>query len=153
MFAFLHLMAILSFALNFETDATLHPPKCNETLIEQINNYWQSNGGVPKNIHETVSIYWEHARLQSQLNTDVSEPATSCLENTWTIACYYLSVAPKTIHTHKLTIQCYDLCWFWYFPIWSIRFMSKENQFLILSTVRLLTSLFCYLEYSDLLFS
>lgn len=57
MFAFLLLMAILSFALNVETDAALHPPKCNETLIEQINNYWQNNGGVPKNIHETVSIY------------------------------------------------------------------------------------------------
>lgn len=57
MFALLLLMAILSFALNFETDAALHPPKCNETLIEQINNYWKNNGGVPKNIHETVSIY------------------------------------------------------------------------------------------------
>lgn len=57
MFALLLLVAIFSLALSVEDKSLLHPPKCNDTLVSKIYNYWQENGGVPQNINDDVSMY------------------------------------------------------------------------------------------------
>lgn len=56
MFAALILVAIFSSALPFEAEAQQHLYKCNESDIRKIYAYWHSNGGVPQQITERVSI-------------------------------------------------------------------------------------------------
>lgn len=57
MFALLLLEAIFSLALFVEDGSLLRLPKCNETLVSKIYNYWHENGGVPQNIIDDVSMY------------------------------------------------------------------------------------------------
>lgn len=56
MFSALILVAIFSSVLPFEAEAQQHIPKCNEGNIRKIYAYWHSNGGVPQQITERVSI-------------------------------------------------------------------------------------------------
>lgn len=67
MFAFLLLVATLSFdfSVKAEDQDLNEPPKCNETIINQIYTYWQNNGGVPQQINENVSTYRQAALFRS----------------------------------------------------------------------------------------
>lgn len=65
MFAFLLLAATLTFDFSVKAEVLNEPPKCNETIINQIYTYWQNNGGVPQQINENVSIYRQPALFRS----------------------------------------------------------------------------------------
>lgn len=56
MFAALLVVAIFSSALPFYAEAQGLPPKCDETLVAKIYEYWNKNGGVPQRVIERVSI-------------------------------------------------------------------------------------------------
>lgn len=55
MFSSLLLVAIFSFALPFYAEAQRLPPKCNETLVQEIYKYWNENDGIPQRMIERVS--------------------------------------------------------------------------------------------------
>lgn len=55
MFAALLLVAIFSSALPFYAEAQGLPPKCDETVVAKIYEYWNKNGGIPQRVIERVS--------------------------------------------------------------------------------------------------
>lgn len=55
MFASLLLVAIFGCELPLYAEAQLPPPKCDETLITKIYDYWNKNGGIPQHVNERVS--------------------------------------------------------------------------------------------------
>lgn len=64
MFASMLLVAIFSSIFLFYAEAQ-GAPKCDETLITKIYDYWNKNGGVPQRVIDRVSTMVNQTDLNS----------------------------------------------------------------------------------------